>query len=139
MPKSSDTEIISFSAPKKLAKDIEALTDEIGYTNRSELIRDAVRLLMKSKVDIDGIEGNAEGVIITLYDHSAEMDASDIRHRNMDIIRSFMHTDFSDGQTGDRKTCCDVLIYSGDAARIKKLAFNLGAIKNVKEVKLFVA
>ena len=128
-------EILSFSVPKELSQDLEKLTTEIGYSNRSELIRDALRLFMKSKVDIDGLEGRVEGVIITLYDHSAESEASRIRHDNMDVIKSFMHTDFNERT----KTCCDVLFFSGESARIKELAFSFEAVKNVKEVKVFVA
>lgn len=133
--KNKDIEILSFSVPKQAVRDIEELTKEIGYSNRSELIRDAIRLLMKSKVEIDSLEGRVEGVIITLYKHSAEVEVSDIRHKNMDLIKSFMHTDFNERS----KTCCDVLIFSGESGRIKELAFALEVVKNVNEVKMFLA
>jgi CopG family nickel-responsive transcriptional regulator len=128
-------EILSFSVPRKLCRDLETLTGEIGYSNRSELIRDALRLFMKSKVEVDELEGMVEGVIITLYEHSAGVLVSDLRHANMDVIRSYMHTDFN----AKTKTCCDVLIYSGQADRVKALIFDLKTVKNVREVKLFVA
>ena len=131
----SDTQILSFSVPKSVSEKIEELTEEVGYSNRSELIRDAIQLLFKSKMDIDGLKGNVEGVIITLYDHSVETEVSRIRHDNMNIVKSFMHTDFGD----ENKTCCDVLFYSGKAKEIKELAFNLEAVKHVSEVKLFIA
>jgi CopG family nickel-responsive transcriptional regulator len=134
-PMKKDIEILSFSVPRETSQEIEKLTEEIGYSNRSELIRDAIRLLMKSKVEIDQLDGRVEGVIITLYGHSAENKVSEIRHGNMDIIKSFMHTDFNE----KTKTCCDVLFYSGEAGRVKELAFNLKTVKDVKEVKLFVA
>ena len=133
--KDSDTQILSFSIPKSVSEKIEKLTEEVGYSNRSELIRDAIQLLFKSKLDIDQLTGNVEGVLITLYDHSAEVEVSRIRHGNMHIVKSFMHTDFGD----KNKTCCDVLFYSGKAKDVKALAFNLEAVKNVTEVKLFVA
>ena len=128
-------EIISFSATKELAMEIEALTKDIGYSNRSELIRDSIRMLKKSKLDIEKMKGKVEGVIITLYNHSAEMEVSDIRHGNMELIKSFMHTDFNERP----KTCCDVIFVSGQADEVKKLVFNLGVVKNVNEVKIFVA
>ena len=130
-----DVRIISFSMPNALVSDMERLTRDMGYTNRSELIRDAIRNLIKNNLDVDKLEGKIEGVIITLYDHSAEVDVSDIRHRNMEIIKSFMHTDFNERT----KTCCDVIFVSGQAKDVKELCFDLGVIKNVKEVKLFVA
>jgi CopG family nickel-responsive transcriptional regulator len=133
--KKKDIEILSFSIPRKLGQELEELTKEIGYSNRSELIRDAIRLLKKSSVKIDRLTGRVEGVIISLYDHSAETDVSDIRHKNMEIIKSFMHTDFNE----KTKTCCDVLIFSGKSDQVKGLAFSLEAVKNVNEVKMFLA
>ena len=128
-------EIISFSATKELADDIDKLTKDIGYSNRSELIRDSIRMLKKSKLDIEKMDGKVEGVIITLYKHSAEVEVSAIRHNNMELIKSFMHTDFNERT----KTCCDVIFVSGQADEVKKLVFNLGVVKNVNEVKIFVA
>lgn len=127
--------IISFSMPESLASDMEELTRMMGYTNRSELIRDSIRMLKKSNMDIQEMDGKVEGVIITLYSHSAEAEASDIRHRNMEFIKSFMHTDFNHRT----KTCCDVLFVSGQADVVKRLVFDLRSVKNVNEVTLFVA
>lgn len=135
MTSKKDIEILSFSVPKKLGQELEELTKEIGYSNRSELIRDAIRLLRKSTTDIDKLTGRIEGVIISLYDHSAEVEVSNIRHQNMDMIKSFMHTDFNE----KTKTCCDVLFFSGESKRVKELAFSMEAVKNVNEVKVFVA
>jgi len=132
---SKKPEIISFSATKELADDIEALTKDIGYSNRSELIRDSIRMLKKSKLDIEKMKGKVEGVIITLYNHSVEGEVSNIRHSNMELIKSFMHTDFNERT----KTCCDVIFVSGQAKEVKGLVFDLGVVKNVNEVKLFVA
>ena len=133
--KKSGNEIISFSSTKELADDIDKLTKDIGYSNRSELIRDSIRMLKKSKLDIDKMDGMVEGVIIILHDHSVESEVSKIRHSNMELIKSFMHTDFNERT----KTCCDVLFISGQAENIKKLLFDLGVVKNVNEVKFFVA
>ncbi|MCK5309204.1 MAG: ribbon-helix-helix protein, CopG family [Thermoplasmata archaeon] len=133
--KKNVNEIISFSSTKELAEDIDKLTKDIGYSNRSELIRDSIRMLKKSKLDIDKMDGMVEGVIITLYDHSVETEVSKVRHGNMELIKSFMHTDFNERT----KTCCDVLFISGQADNIKKLLFSLGVVKNVNEVKFFVA
>ena len=128
-------EILSFSLTKREALEIEALTRDIGYSNRSELIRDSIRMLKKSKLDIEGLDGLVEGVIISLYKHPAETEVSRIRHENMESIKSFMHTDFNHSS----KTCCDVLFVSGPADEIKKLVFDLEVVKNVREVRLFVA
>ena len=130
-----DTEILSFSVPGQQARDIEDLANDMGYSNRSELIRDAIHLFTKSKMDTDKMSGKVEGIIIALYDHAAEPEVSEIRHRNMDIIKSFMHTDFRESS----ESCCDILIFAGKAETVKTLVFEMGSAKKVTEVKLFVA
>ena len=57
------------------------------------------------------------------------------RSRSIDLIKSFMHSDFKEKST----KCCDVLIFSGDAERIRKAVYDLEVIRNVEEVSLFVA
>ncbi|MCK5037481.1 MAG: ribbon-helix-helix protein, CopG family [Thermoplasmata archaeon] len=133
--KGKDTEILSFSVPSQQARDLEKLAQEIGYSNRSELIRDALHLFTKSKMDTDQLSGKVEGIIITLYDHAAEPEVSEIRHRNMDIIKSFMHTDFRESS----ESCCDILIFSGMAEKVKTMVYDIGSSKKVNEVKLFIA
>ncbi|MCK4757970.1 MAG: CopG family ribbon-helix-helix protein [Thermoplasmata archaeon] len=134
--KGKDTEILSFSVPAEMAREIEKLASDIGYSNRSELIRDAIRLFIKAKIETEGMKGKVEGVMIALYDHSAEPEISIIRHRNIDIIRGFMHTDFGDKNS---ESCCDVLMFSGPAKKVKELVFDLESQRKVNEVKLFVA
>ena len=131
--KGKNIEIMSFSVSKRIAEEIDELTKEIGYTTRSELIRDAIRLLIRSKSDIDKIKGKAEGVIVVLYEHSADNKISELRHKNMDVIRSFMHSDFGEG----RSKCCDILIFCGDAERVRRIIYDLEAITNVETVHLF--
>ena len=133
--KGKDLEILSFSLPKKIVTEIDELSDEVGYTTRSELIRDAIRALIRSKFDIDKIKGKVEGVIVVLYQHSADNKVSDLRHRHMDVIKSYMHSDFRERAT----KCCDILIFSGDAGRVRNIIFDFKAITNVEAVHLFIA
>ena len=55
--KGKDIEILSFSLPKKIVTEIDELSQDVGYTTRSELIRDALRSFIRSKSDIDKIKG----------------------------------------------------------------------------------
>lgn len=133
--KSREIEILSFSLPKKIVQDMDALSHEIGYTTRSELIRDAIRTLIRSKSDLDKLQGRIEGVIVVLYQHSADNKVSELRHKHMDVIRSFMHSDFREKAS----KCCDTLIFSGDAERVRKIIYDFEAITNVEAVNLFIA
>jgi CopG family nickel-responsive transcriptional regulator len=133
--KGENLEIISFSVHKELARKLEKLTEEMGYTGRSELIRDAVRMLMRSNRDLDALKGEVSGTAVLLYSHSAGKAVSEMRHRNMDVIISFMHSDFGK----QKKKCCEVLMFSGQANKVRGLVRGLKSIKDVEEVQVFLA
>ena len=101
----------------------------------SELIRDAIRTLIRSKSDLDKLQGKIEGVIVVLYQHSVDNKVSELRHKHMDLIKSFMHSDFREKAS----KCCDTLIFSGDAERVRKIIYDFEAITNVEAVNIFIA
>lgn len=133
--KKNGTEILSFSLPNELVRKLDAASRAIGYSTRSELIRDGVRLLVKENEKLDGMKGAAEGVIILLYDHAAENRVSDLRHKFTDIFRSYTHCDFE----VKSHRCCEILVFRGEADRVRKMIEGLQAIRNVDEVRVFLA
>ncbi len=133
--KGKNIEIISFSISKKLGAEIDNLSSNVGYSTRSELIRDAIRLLIKSKTDMDKIEGKVEGAIFLLYNQGAELDISKVKHENNDIIKTDLHYHFSE----KKSQCCEIMIFAGDGEKIKKTVNSLKTIKNVEEVHVFIA
>ena len=133
--KGKNTEIISFSISKKMAKEIDNLNNEIGYSTRSELIRDASRSLIKSKIDMDKIDGKVEGTIFLLYNQGAELAISKVKHDNNEIIKTDLHYHFLE----KKSQCCEIMIFSGTGEKIKKIVNDLKTIKNVDEVHLFLA
>jgi metal-responsive CopG/Arc/MetJ family transcriptional regulator len=138
--KGKDTEIISISLPEGIASDMDALVGEMGYPSRSELVRDALRALIKSKQDMDSLVGTVEGVLILLYDHRASQDVSDIRHANMGLFRSFIHSDFDDKSCDtDACKCCEVLLFSGRAEDVRRVHNMFRTTKHVEESLVFLA
>ncbi len=140
--KGKDTEIISVSLPGSTAREIDRLVEEKGYPSRSELVREAVRGLIKADQRLADLEGTIEGVIILLYDHKASREVSDVRHANMNLIKSFMHTDFADHTCAvheDTCKCCEVLLFSGDAAQVRRVHNALRTTKHVEESLVFLA
>lgn len=127
--------IISISLPERTVQEIEDAVSSMGYTSRSELIRDAVREFLKEKVKIEEIEGNVEGVITILYNHDSGTAVSKIRHRYTGIFKSFMHSDFEI----DNCSCCEVLIFSGEADDVRKAYHELKSIKGVEEASIYIA
>lgn len=132
--KGKNTEILSFSMPKRTARELEEHSREMGYPTRSEFIRDALREFLKEKVKIDGLKGTVEGVVTLLYDHDCASRVSKVRHRYTGIFRSFMHSDFNI----DNCSCCEVLIFSGDANEVTKAYYDLKVIKGVEEARIHI-
>jgi metal-responsive CopG/Arc/MetJ family transcriptional regulator len=138
--KGKDTEIISVSLPESIATDMDKLVSDLGYPSRSEMVRDAVRALLKSKMDMDALEGTVEGVMIILYDHRASQSVSEIRHTSGNLFRSFMHSDFNDhNSTDDSGKCCEVLLFSGRAKDVRRVHNTFRTTKHVEESLVFLA
>lgn len=140
--KGKDTEIISISLPQGVAKEMDRLVVDLEYPSRSELVREALRDFIRSKKEMDGVEGDVDGVMILLYDHKASLVVSDIRHANMHLFKSFMHTDFEDHSCNIHDAackCCEVLLFSGDAREVRRVHDRFRANKHVEESLLFLA
>jgi len=140
--KGRDLEIVSVSLPQGIVRDVDEAVSDTGYPSRSELVRAAIRGLLKSKAELDAIEGHIEGVIILLYDHAASKQVSDVRHDHMDIFSSFMHSDLGERaqpRGGGGHRCCEVLMFSGDAAEVREAYNGLRSLKSVEDTLLFIA
>lgn len=140
--KGKDLEIVSVSLPQGTVKDVDRAVADIGYPSRSELVRDAIRGLLKSKSELDSLGGHIEGVIILIYDHGASKQVSDVRHEHMDIFMSFMHSDLrgrAPSGGGDGHKCCEVLMFSGDATEVREAYNQLRSVKSVEDATLYVA
>lgn len=136
MTKNKDSvKVISLSIPKKILAELESMKDNMGYSSRSELFRDAVRNLLMQKKQLDNVNGYIEGVIVLLYDHPADGQVSEVRHRFMKTFKSFMHSDFKI----ENCSCCEVLMFSGIASAVRKAYYELKSIKGVEEANIYIA
>jgi len=129
-----DLNIVSISLPDRIITDIENALSELGYMSRSELIRDAVREFLREKKKLEDVKGTVEGVITLLYNHDIASKVSEVRHRYLGIFRSFMHSDFNI----DHCSCCEVLLFSGEASSVRKAYYELKSIKGVDETHIYV-
>lgn len=130
-----DLNIISISLPEKISRDMDSTITKMGYMSRSELIRDAVRDFLKDVGKLDELKGNIEGVVTLLFNHDCGQKISEVRHKYIRIFKSFMHSDFDI----DDCSCCEVLIYSGNAREVRKAFYELRSIKGVEEAGIYIA
>ncbi len=124
----------SVSLPPKLLDELDKMSGEKGYDNRSLAIADMIRdQLVEHQKEL----GNAEivGTITLVYDHHkqhVQEALTDIQHDHHEVIISAVHVHL------DHHNCLEVLIVKGKAGLVKQIADELIAAKGVKHGKLTV-
>ncbi|MDD3178988.1 MAG: nickel-responsive transcriptional regulator NikR [Opitutaceae bacterium] len=124
----------SVSLPAALARELDRMTREKGYDNRSLAIADMIRANL---IDHRQQQDDAEiaGSITLVYDHHRHhlQDLlTDLQHDHQGIIIAVMHVHL------DHHNCLEVLAVRGLAGEIKKLADEMIAAKGVKHGKLTI-
>jgi CopG family nickel-responsive transcriptional regulator len=125
---------LSVSLPRDLAKQLDAMTREKGYTNRSLAVADMIRnmLVEHSQQRSDRL---IAGTITLVYDHhkhGLQELLTDIQHDHHECIIATLHAHL------DHHNCLEALVVRGPSARIKAMADRLIAAKGVKHGKLTV-
>ena len=122
------------SVPRDLAKQLDQMTSEKGYDNRSLAVADMVRAhLVEHHQHFSDKE--IAGTITLLYDHHkqhVQAALTDIQHDHHDAILSTVHVHL------DHHNCLEVLVVRGKASGIKAIADRLIGAKGVKHGKLSI-
>ncbi len=124
----------SVSLPPKLLKELDKMSGEKGYDNRSPAIADMIRNQLVEHRQKFG-EKEIAGTITLVYDHHTQhvQEAlTAIQHDHHEVIISTMHVHL------DHHNCLEVLVVRGRAALVKRIADELIAAKGVKHGKLTV-
>jgi len=124
----------SVSLDKKLLRELDRMSREKGYMNRSQAIADMVRAYLIEHHQQLG-RGEIAGSITLVYDHHRHhlQDLlTDLQHDHRDVIISTLHAHL------DHDNCLEILAVLGKASQIKKLADELIAAKGVKHGKLTI-
>jgi CopG family transcriptional regulator, nickel-responsive regulator len=122
------------SVPRELSKQLDQMTREKGYDNRSLAVADLIRAGLVEHRQNLGTEEIA-GTITLVYDHHkqhVQAALTDIQHDHHEVIISTLHVHL------DHHNCLEVLVVRGKAALVKKIADELIAAKGVKHGKLTV-
>jgi CopG family nickel-responsive transcriptional regulator len=126
------TERFSVSLEGELLSAFDAYIDNMGYTSRSEAVRDLIRdrLVVREWQD-PATEG--VGVITLVYDHHQRdlpEKLTELQHRFFKEILSTTHIHL------DRHNCLEVVIVRGRAKRLQSIADLLISTKGVKHGRL---
>ena len=124
----------SISVPKDLARQLDQMTRQKGYDNRSLAVADMIRAQLVEHWQKYGDQQIA-GTITLVYDHHkqhVQAALTDIQHDHHEVIISTLHVHL------DHDNCLEVLAVRGRAAIIRQIADELIASKGVKHGKLTV-
>ena len=117
----------SVSIDADLINSFDAMSHEMGYDNRSEAIRDAIRHRMVQREWESGDE--VAGVITLLYDHhrpGLSEALTEAQHHALGQVISTTHVHI------DSSNCLEFVAVRGEAHAIERLANRLISLKGVK-------
>ncbi len=124
--------VLSFSLPEELASEVDEVMEEIGYQNRSEVIRDAIRVFLDKHRGLHQMEGHVEGVAMVIYSHKGEKEVHRSLHDHPEVFTSFLHLDFGE----DRQKCCDVVVFKGQARDLRRIFHLIESTPHVERLNV---
>ena len=125
---------IGVSIPPNLLERFDLMSEGMGYANRSEAIRDAIReYILKNEMRAE--EGERVGVISIIYDHDVTGVNDvliDLQHKYHKVIQSSTHLHL------DKHNCMELIIVCGEAKKIKEIKDRLTSVAGVKHSDLLI-
>jgi len=122
------------SVEGELLKEFDRLIDNIGYSNRSEAIRDLIRerLVRKEWEDKDK---ETVGILGLVYNHEKR----ELTENLTRIQHEYLHATISSTHIHlDQHNCLEVIILKGKSGFIRKIADELLSTKSVKHGELIM-
>jgi CopG family nickel-responsive transcriptional regulator len=123
---------VGVTFPPELLKDLDEISEDMGYDSRSKAIQDAVTSFVTEKKLLHKQKGKKAGVLVMVYEHGVkglENDLIESQHHHRNIINSVLHVHLSD------KECLEAIAVDGNVEDIKRLAQELTTRKGVKQVR----
>ncbi len=124
--------ILSFSLDESTLRELELASKNMGFKNRSELVRAALRTLIAERTELEKISGRATAVAIAVHDRNADREISHFRHDYGNIVSTQIHHS-SGGE------CIELFLLEGGAARIVEFGKALKKSRGVKYSRIVSA
>jgi CopG family nickel-responsive transcriptional regulator len=125
-------ERFSVSLEGDLLSAFDGFLVQMGYTSRSEAVRDLIREKLVAR-ELEAPDAEGVGVITLVYDHHRRElpeKLTEIQHRYFKEITSTSHIHL------DRHNCLEVIIVRAQAKKIRNIADLLISTKGVKHGRL---
>jgi CopG family nickel-responsive transcriptional regulator len=127
---------VSLSLSEALLKEFDILSRDLGHSNRSVAVGEAMREFLSSRKWTLAKKGSAAGVILLTYDHhSRGINAAltELQHDFPDVVTATMHLHLS------KHTCLEVIAFKGKTQRVRALAKILQSNKGVLSLKVLTS
>ncbi|HTY91985.1 MAG TPA: nickel-responsive transcriptional regulator NikR [Methanocella sp.] len=124
---------IGISVPEQLMGRFDAIIGSLGYSSRSEGIRDAIRNYIRYEEWMSEVHGERIGIISFVYgeDHRAMVSGLvRVKHEYAGLTLTTVHKYL------DTDNCMDVIVVRGEGDSIKRFVDKLMSLKGVKHVRL---
>ena len=119
--------------PNDLLEELDTILGEDRSANRSEVIRQAVRMYLTQYNELGKIKGNVIATITVLYDKAEEnKELFRLQHEFDDMITAYLHSHLSETE------CLEVMVVKGSGKRLKCLIDGLKGNKPVKQIKVSI-
>lgn len=125
--------VISVSVPEKLLERVENSIREQGFANRSEIIRQALRMYIMEGKSLGELKGEIAASITIIYEReTTKGQISEIQHSFGDIISTFLHAHI------DEHYCLEVIVVKGEANTIRKLVDAFRTNEQIDQIKVSI-
>ena len=124
--------VVSVSLNDTLLEDIDDFMDEQGFSGRSEVMRTAVRALLRDRKEISGLEGTVDAVVIVTHEDEDSGEIDNIQHKYQETITTQLHNHM------DEHKCLEVFMLHGEAEKVKQLYNKFQASSKVEQAKIIV-
>ncbi len=123
--------IVSISMKDDAFEEIERIQKEMGFSGRSELIRQGINSLKEESKSIERLKGHVDCILFIMHE-KAEDAFHTMLHKNEDMIKTQIHSNLCNDK------CLEIFIIHGSSERIKTIYASLQKSKKIEYIKLIV-
>ncbi len=125
--------IISISLDDQDLQILDHLQSMGGFTNRSDLLRQAVRILANEVQELEKLTGKVSAVLTVVYGKKGKgIESNFVLHRQATLIDALLHSHTVDGK------CIEVIVVNGPAKDVRELVKMLKTNRKIRTVKVSV-
>ncbi|MFX1475077.1 MAG: CopG family ribbon-helix-helix protein [Promethearchaeota archaeon] len=125
--------IVSVSLSNEDLHTLNRLQADGGFTNRSELLRQALRTLAQDMHALDELSGDISAVLTIVYQKSGKgIESNFLLHHHTQLIDAMLHSHTINGD------CIEVVVVNGRAENIRELVNQLKGNTKIHSVTVAI-